>query len=128
MIKVVNKKRPVNLNLFAFKFPLPALTSIVHRASGAFIFIMIPVLLWLLQQSLASEASFAELKATLDSLVVKLVMWAILAALFYHLVAGIKHLFMDIGIGETLEGGHRGAVLVIVVAAALIVLAGVWIW
>lgn len=89
---------------------------------------MIPVLLCLLQQSLASEASFAELKTTLDNVLVKLVLWVILSALFYHLVAGIKHLFMDIGIGETLEGGRRGAIVVIIVAAVLIALAGVWIW
>jgi succinate dehydrogenase / fumarate reductase, cytochrome b subunit len=56
------------------------------------------------------------------------VLWAIVAGLLYHLVAGIKHLFMDVGIGETLEGGRLGARLVVFVSAILIVAAGVWIW
>jgi len=128
VIKAVNKKRPVNLNLFAFKFPLPALTSIVHRVSGAFLFVIIPLLLSLLQQSLASEASFAELKSTLDNVVIKLILWVTLSALFYHLVAGIRHLLMDVGIGESLQGGQRGAMLVIVAAVVLSVIAGVWTW
>ena len=58
----------------------------------------------------------------------RLVVWGIVAMLIYHLVAGIKHLLMDIGIGETLEGGRKGAFLVLAVSAVLILLAGGWIW
>jgi succinate dehydrogenase / fumarate reductase, cytochrome b subunit len=57
-----------------------------------------------------------------------LIIWSVLAALAYHTVAGIRHVFMDCGIGESLKGGQRGAILVLVLAAVLIVLAGVWLW
>ena len=55
-------------------------------------------------------------------------LWAIVAGLLYHLIAGIKHLVMDMGIGETLEGGVNGARLVVIVSAIAIVAAGFWIW
>jgi len=64
----------------------------------------------------------------LDLLMVKLLVWAILAGLLYHLIAGIKHLLMDMGIGETNEGGLLGARLVIAFSAIAIVLTGVWFW
>ncbi|MCF7982485.1 MAG: succinate dehydrogenase, cytochrome b556 subunit, partial [Pseudomonadales bacterium] len=60
--------------------------------------------------------------------VVKLIIWVVLSALIYHLVAGIKHLLMDFGIGETLKGGQVGAKLTLAISAALILLAGVAIW
>jgi len=88
----------------------------------------IAVLLYALDLSLASEDGFEQVKACLTSPLAKLVIWGLLSALLYHLVAGIRHLIMDMGIGETLEGGKLGSKIVIAVAAVLIVLAGVWVW
>jgi len=124
----VNSKRPVNLDLTQFHFPLPAITSILHRVSGIIIFISMAFLLWGLDMSLDSEQSFNRLLSILDGFLAKLILWGILAALFYHLVAGIKHLVMDAGIGEDLESARLFAKVVIVVAVVLIILAGVWIW
>jgi len=81
-----------------------------------------------LNASLESAESFAELKATFDNGLVKLITWLILSALGYHLVAGIKHLVMDAGIGESLEGGKVGAIITLVGGAIVIALAGVWVW
>lgn len=61
-------------------------------------------------------------------LVVKLLVWAILAGLLFHLIAGIKHLLMDIGIGESFKGGVLGAKLVIALSAIAILLSGAWLW
>jgi succinate dehydrogenase / fumarate reductase cytochrome b subunit len=58
----------------------------------------------------------------------KLGVWGVLSALIYHSVAGVKHLIMDAGIGETLEGGQMAAKMVFAVSAVLIVLGGLWIW
>lgn len=128
MMANVNDKRPVNLDLTTIKFPVPALASIAHRIAGVALFLAIPILLWLLDRSLASPESFAQTKELLTAPLAKLVIWAILAATLYHLVAGIKHLIMDLGIGETLEGGRRAAILTFIISAVLIVLAGVWVW
>lgn len=125
---IVNDNRPVNLDLTTIKFPVTALASIAHRISGVVLFLALPLLLWMLDRSLASPQAFADVQELLSSVLAKLVLWGILAALIYHLVAGIRHLFMDMGIGETLEGGRRGAFTVFAVSIILILLAGVWVW
>jgi succinate dehydrogenase / fumarate reductase cytochrome b subunit len=127
-IDSVNDKRPKNLDLSTIRFPLPAITSILHRISGVFIFAGVGVVLWLLNESLSSQDGFARTLQWLDMPLVKLLVWAIVAGLLYHLVAGIKHLVMDMGIGETLSGAQSGARLVLVVSIILIALAGVWLW
>jgi succinate dehydrogenase / fumarate reductase cytochrome b subunit len=108
--------------------PLPAVVSILTRASGVFIFLGMAVMIWLLDLSLSSEAGFAEAQQLLTSPVAKLVVWAIVSGVIYHAMAGIKHLIADFGVGESLEGGMLGARLVMVGSAILIALAGVWIW
>jgi hypothetical protein len=56
--KVPKRSRPKNLNLLTIRLPIPALVSIMHRVSGAFLFLLLPGLLWLLAQSLASAESY----------------------------------------------------------------------
>ena len=85
-------------------------------------------MLYALDKSLSSEEGFGQEKACLTSPLAKLVIWGILSALLYHLVAGVRHLIMDMGIGETLEGGKLGSKIIIAVSVVVIVLAGVWIW
>lgn len=82
----------------------------------------------MLDASLASEESFNEVKRIADSFMCKLIVWAVLAGLIYHTVAGIKHLVMDLGVGESLEGGIAASKLVFAVSVILIVLVGAWIW
>lgn len=120
--------RPTNLNITTIKFPLPAISSILHRISGVFIFVGIAFLLYILELSLRSESGFAEAIEFLDHFFVKLLAWAILAGLLFHLIAGFKHLLMDLGIGESFEAGLLGARLVFGASIIAAALAGVWIW
>jgi succinate dehydrogenase / fumarate reductase, cytochrome b subunit len=124
----VNSKRPVNLDLTKFHFPLPAITSILHRVTGVIIFIAMAFLLWGLDLSLESEQSFSQLQVIMDGFFAKLILWGILAGLAYHFVAGIKHLVMDAGFAEDLESAMLAAKVVIGVAVFLTLLAGVWVW
>ncbi len=124
----MNSKRPVNLDLSKFHFPLPAITSILHRVSGIIIFVGVAFMLYGLDVSLSGEAGFERVSEILNGFLAKLIVWGIISALLYHLVAGIKHLIMDMGIGETLEGGRLAAKLTLVISGVLIVLAGVLIW
>lgn len=126
--RAVNKKRPVNLDLTQFRFPLPAITSIIHRVSGVILFVAVAFLMWALQGSLESPESFAQVKESMSGFFAKLITWGIVSALLYHLVAGCKHLLMDIGIGETLEGGVLGAKVTLAVSVVLILFAGVAVW
>ncbi|MCJ8168981.1 succinate dehydrogenase, cytochrome b556 subunit [Atopomonas sediminilitoris] len=124
----VNSQRPVNLDLRTIKLPLTAYTSILHRISGVLLFVGVAVLLYALDLSLSSEEGFAQVKECLQSPFAKLIIWGLLSALIYHLVAGVRHLVMDMGVGESLEGGKRGSQIVLVISAVLIVLLGVWVW
>jgi len=124
----VKSQRPVNLELTKFSFPLAAIVSILHRISGIFLFAGTAVLLWLLDASLASEERFLALQETLTQPLWQIVIWAVLAALAYHVMAGVRHLLMDVGIGDSLKGGRRSALLTLVLAVMLMILAGVWLW
>jgi succinate dehydrogenase / fumarate reductase cytochrome b subunit len=128
MVSKVKDTRPVNLDIGTMRLPITAWASITHRASGVFLFVATAVLIWMLDASLRSPESFASLKQTLTSVPVKLALWIILAGFAYHAVAGIKHLIMDFGIGESMEGGILGARIVIVSAVVLTLLGGLWIW
>jgi succinate dehydrogenase / fumarate reductase cytochrome b subunit len=124
----VNKKRPVNLDISTIKLPITAYVSILHRISGIFLFAGAALLLWMLDASLDSQEGFNSISDLAANPICQIILWVVLAALAYHSVAGIRHLIMDFGIGESLKGGQTGAKLVLVIAIVLFVLAGVWIW
>ncbi len=128
MVSTVKDTRPVNLDIGTMRLPITAWASISHRASGVFLFAGMAVLIWALDVSLAGPEGFASVKEALASPLAKLVIWAVVAGLIYHSLAGVKHLVADAGIGETMEGGILGARIVIGLSAVLILLAGVWIW
>lgn len=110
------------------RFPVTAISSILHRITGVVLFIAIPIILWALQKSF-NPAGFAELQDGLNNnFICQFVFWAILTSVAYHVIAGFRHLLMDAGIGESLEGGKRGAMMVLVVSAIVAVLLGVWVW
>lgn len=123
----MNKKRPVNLDLGSLKFPPMAIASVLHRISGVVLFLLLPFMLYIFSQSVQSEASFAEMKNFLANPVYKLILWAFGTALIYHVIAGIRHLLMDMGFGEHLSTGRRTALIVIVLAVISSIFLGFWI-
>ena len=123
----MNRARPVNLNLFTIRFPLPAIVSILHRVSGFFLFLLIPIALWVLDYSLTPEG-FDSLHDWQSSLIAKLMIWVVTAAFTYHLVAGVRHLLSDVHLGSSRQGGKISAMLVFIVSFILVILAGIWIW
>ncbi|CBL44167.1 Succinate dehydrogenase, cytochrome b556 subunit [gamma proteobacterium HdN1] len=124
----VNNQRPVHLDLRTIKLPITAYTSILHRISGVILFGGLILMLWALDVSLASEQGFEQVKGVLDNFFVKLITWGLLSALLYHLAAGVRHMLMDIDIGETLQGGRKGSKIVFIVSGVLILIAGIWVW
>ena len=124
----MNKKRPVNLDLGSMEYPPMAIASILHRISGIILFILLPVMIFLLDQSVQSEETFNYIKLQLSEPGYKLILWAFSAALAYHLLAGIRHMIMDLGFGESLCAGRRSSILVIVLAVVSTIFLGIWIW
>lgn len=121
------KSRPKNLNLFTIRFPIPAIVSILHRVSGAALFLLIPFMLWALQSSLTYDG-FDYMQQSLENGVVKFVIWVLLAPFLYHLVAGVRHLLSDMHIGDTLKGGRLSAIATFLISGIIIILAGIWLW
>ncbi|MBN85443.1 MAG: succinate dehydrogenase, cytochrome b556 subunit, partial [Gammaproteobacteria bacterium] len=85
-------------------------------------------LLFLLDRSLASEVGLHAVKIRLDGTAETYLLWLILVALIYHVVAGTKHLLLDIHVGDTHAATVVGSYLVIIVSGVLAMLAGFWLW
>ena len=127
----MKSNRPVNLSMgqvleVNLKSPV-AIASILHRLSGVIVFLLVPVLLWILDKSLSSPEGFAQVQAVFDSFIVRFVVWVFVAGLIYHLIGGIKHLFADLGVAEELQSGRIAATISLILSAIGIVAAFVWI-
>ena len=124
----MKKTPPVNLNLFTIKFPLPAISSILHRISGVILFLFIPVLLCALKYSLTSQGDFDELHNYMSNPIAKFFLWVLLASFIYHLIAGVRHLMMDLNIGVDIRTGKLTALITILLSGILAIIVGIWLW
>jgi succinate dehydrogenase / fumarate reductase cytochrome b subunit len=125
----VSDKRPVNLDLGTFKHPLIAMVSICHRISGVVLFVGLVFLFCLFDTSLSGAAGFASAQDALQtSFVAQFITWGLLTSLGFHFSAGMKHLIMDVGVGEELDSANNAAKMVVGLTLILAVLAGVWVW
>lgn len=125
----IAKPRPVYLNLLAIRQPLPAVVSILHRISGALLFLAgIPVLLWGVEASLRSADSYAAMTSALANPLAKLVVLGLAWAYLHHLLAGLRHLLHDIGVGGSLKATRQYAALVMALAILLTLLVALRLW
>ena len=123
-------ERPVNLSvlgLFA-AMPVTAVASILHRITGIVLFVGALYLCYLLDLALGDQAGFAQAGVVLATPAGKLALWAILAALGYHVIAGVKHLLLDLHVGDTLKGARVASWVSIVLAVLAAVAAAFWLW
>lgn len=124
----VKKQRPVNLDLQKIRFPISAIVSILHRISGVILFFSIGGLLTALNYSLDSKEEFMWVVSIFQAPIIKFIIWSIITALIYHMLAGIRHLVMDRGYWEELGSGQASAKAIVVVAIILSIGTGAWIW
>ena len=125
----VVKPRPVYLNLFAIRQPLPAIVSILHRISGALMFLIgIPLLLWGVQASLASAEAFAQFESTMAHPLARLTALLLAWAYIHHLLAGFRHLMLDVHVGVDLPSARRSASVVFVLSLLLTLVVAVRLW
>jgi succinate dehydrogenase / fumarate reductase, cytochrome b subunit len=120
----IKKKRPKNLDLPSIRLPLPGILSILHRVSGAVLFLLLPVLLWLFQQSLASPETYAVAKAVTSNFLVKFILFGLIWLYMHHFCAGIRYLLLDLHKGVDLESARRSSWIVFGVSIALAVIVG----
>ena len=123
-MSAMTKKRPKYLNLFEIKLPLAGFASILHRVSGAGLFLMLPLLIWLFQLSLESAESFETFKSVVGHPLVKLILLGLLWAFLHHFCMGIRILFIDIHIGVEKAQAHATAKAVMVISLLLTAILG----
>jgi succinate dehydrogenase / fumarate reductase, cytochrome b subunit len=123
---VAGKARPQIRNIHVtqilqYKLPPPGMVSILHRVSGALLFLALPLLLWLFDLSLMSELSFARLVDVGSHWFVKLVLLVLLWAFLHHLIAGIRYLLLDLHIGVEKSAARTSALAVFWISLPLTV-------
>jgi succinate dehydrogenase / fumarate reductase cytochrome b subunit len=105
-------QRPVHLNLFKIRLPIGGVMSIIHRATGVFMFLALPYLIYLLDLSLAGEAGYAQAAASLHSLPGVLFVFLLMWSLAHHLLAGIRYLLIDVDLGVEKAMARQSALAV----------------
>jgi succinate dehydrogenase / fumarate reductase cytochrome b subunit len=123
----LKKKRPLWYNLNLLNLPLPGVISILHRISGALLFLSSAWLLYLLDESLASPDRYAAIKASLSHPLAKWVLLGLLWAFLHHLCAGVRYLFLDIHKGVDLPTARMTSGAVLAVSLALTAVLGGWL-
>jgi len=133
----LSKKRPEfrNINAFTdlttYRLPLAGWVSILHRASGGLMFILLPLIVWLFDTSVSSELSFERFSATFSAGVgfvpgwlFKLVVLALIWAYLHHLIAGLRHLYMDAFHAVTKEFGKSSAIFTLALSIGMTLILG----
>jgi succinate dehydrogenase / fumarate reductase, cytochrome b subunit len=130
----MSKPRPGTMRLVdALQYRLPAagVVSILHRASGAIMFLLLPLVIWLFDTSVTSEVSYERFTAAftagllgLPGWMVKVVVLALIWAYLHHFIAGVRHVWMDVTHSVTKQQGHSSAVFTLAASALLTVALG----
>jgi succinate dehydrogenase / fumarate reductase, cytochrome b subunit len=110
--------------IVAYSLPPAGMVSILHRISGAALFLFLPLLLWLFDLSLISELSFARLVEVAGKWWVKLALLGLIWAFLHHLVAGIRYLVLDLHVGLDKGASRNSAIAVFAISIPLALLAG----
>ena len=119
-------------DLTTYRLPPAGIVSILHRVSGALMFLLLPFIIWMFDTSISSEISFERFKAAFNSGLgfvpgwcLKLVALALIWAYLHHFIAGLRHLWMDVShAAVTKEFGHTSAVVTLALSVLLTLVLG----
>ena len=117
--------RPVYLDLRRIHLPLPGWVSILHRVSGALLFLALPLSVWALSMSLADEAVFQRFADGMAHPLARLVLLGLIWAFAHHLLAGVRHLAMDADWGVDLKHARQSS-LIVLFGGGLVTLLAAW--
>jgi succinate dehydrogenase / fumarate reductase cytochrome b subunit len=125
---MIASQRPKYLDLAKIRLPVPGFVSILHRISGAALFLFTGVLLYLFQQSLQSPESYVRFRAIADQWWMKLFLIGMLWALLHHFFAGLRFLLLDIHVFSDLRPARATSWVVLGISLLLTLVLGVCIW
>jgi len=109
--------------ILGYRLPLPGLVSIMHRVSGALLFLSAPFLLWLFELSLTSEGTWARLQGFAGGIAARLLLLVLAWAVLHHAVAGLRYLALDLHLGVDKGAARRSALIVYAVSLPLTLIA-----
>ena len=124
----MKKQRPVNLELNTISFPPSALSSILHRITGVALFFALLLVIAAWAVSLQSAEGYSAVSEIMNGVIGKLLALGTISALTYHILGGVRHMFMDLGHFEELESGNNSAKFIIGLWVVLTLVIGVVIW
>src|SRR5690242_2083691 len=125
----VSKPRPVYLNLVRIRLPLPGIVSILHRLSGAGLFLVgLPLVLHFVQASLASQGSFEAVAAFLAHPLMKVVLLGLVWAYLHHFCAGLRYLLLDMHQFIELKPARQSSAVVLITSLVLTLIVAVRLW
>ncbi len=107
-----------------YRMPPSAIVSILHRVSGAGLFLFLPFLLYLLQESLRSEISYGHFAGIVDNWFAKIILLGLSWAYLHHFTAGVRHLFMDNHLALDKDAAQKTARWVLIISLVLTALVG----
>lgn len=116
-------KNPVYLNLFQLHLPITGWVSILHRLTGALLFLLLPLMVWGFVLALSGEAGFAKMSTYLATPFAKLFLLVAVAGLAQHFFAGLRHLAMDAHWGVSLRSARMTSLIVLLATGIVVVLA-----
>lgn len=116
------------MSIKSYRFPITAISSILHRITGVVLLLAIPFAVMGLHYSLAGPNGFADVKHVLTGTWVSFFFWGFLVAVTYHVYAGVRHMIMDMGFGETMKTAQITSVLVLVLGVLSAIFWGVFLW
>lgn len=124
MSDLTRPNRPIHRNIniaqiVAYRLPAAGISSILHRVSGALMFLLLPFTLWMLDKSLTSEISFGTFKSVTSNWFAKLVILALLWAYLHHFLAGVRHLLMDVHLFLEKDSSRKSAVAAMALTGVL---------
>jgi len=122
------KPRPKYLDLFRIRLPLPGWISILHRISGAGLFLILPLLLYLFDNSLHSRSSFNYFIKLVSQPWMKLILLGAIWAFLHHLLAGLRYIAIDFHWGVELKAARATSVWVLVISLLLTIALGIKLW
>jgi len=125
----LKRSKPVYRNiglaqLIKYRLPWAGKVSILHRISGAALFLMLPFILYVFDQSLASELSYQNFQAVTGSIFVKIISLGLIWCFLHHFCAGIRYLLLDLEIGVEKHEANRSAIVVLCIGVALTAVVG----
>jgi succinate dehydrogenase / fumarate reductase cytochrome b subunit len=128
------KTRPGTIHLIdalQYRLPLAGVVSILHRASAAILFVLLPFVIWMFDASVTSEISFSRFTSAfvaglgfVPAWLVKLAVLALIWSYLHHFIAGLRHLWMDATHSVCKEFGRQSAVFTLALSGLLTVLLG----